>query len=97
MQVSSFRPPSGVNGAASAVARKAVPGQRAGTPHNVNRDRYDLATIRRGHTVRFGASLGLVHRVSKGLALVHYASGVEQWDSCSRLEVVRHLGRVRLA
>lgn len=61
-----------------------------------NRDKDDVAVVLRGATVRLGASLGLVLRVSKGQALVRYASGAEQWDFCSRLEVVRHLGRVRV-
>lgn len=61
MQVQSFCPPSGVNGAASAVARKAVPGQKAGTPSNL--DCTGLRIVKRGSVVQF--SSGATCRVAR--------------------------------
>jgi hypothetical protein len=34
--------------------------------------------------------------VRGGRALVRYTSGIEAWERCALLDVVRHLGRLRL-
>lgn len=52
--------------------------------------------VRTGHTVRLGASAGLVTAVAKGSAMVRWISGVESMHDCSRLSINRALGRIKL-
>lgn len=68
MQVKSFCPPSGLNGAAALVAQTMVPGQRAGTPlKHSNLDCSGLRVVRRGSVVEFpGGATARVARVRLG-------------------------------
>lgn len=60
-----------------------------------NRDQVG-ALVRTGHTVRLGASVGLVTAVAKGSAMVRWSSGVQSMHECCRLSINRTLGRVKL-
>lgn len=92
MQVESFRPPSGVNGAASAVARKAVPGQRAGT----RLSNLDLCgrLVKKGCKVSYHGVRGVVAKVSRGRCCVEYVhftgrhTGSHEWLVCESVQVV---------
>lgn len=51
--------------------------------------------VMRGHTVHCGSAIGRVESVLKGEALVHWISGAETFEPCSRLTVQRAIGRVK--
>lgn len=58
-----------------------------------NKDRAGVV-IHTGHTVHLGAAIGRVEAVKRGRATVHWISGAETSEACSRLTVQRSLGRV---
>lgn len=58
-----------------------------------NKDRAGVV-IHHGHTVHLGAAVGRVESVHKGYACVHWISGLETTEPCSRLTVQRAVGRV---
>lgn len=59
-----------------------------------NKDRFGVI-VHTGHTVHLGAAIGRVVAVRKGYATVHWISGAETTESCSRLTVQRAIGRVK--
>lgn len=93
MQVPSFCPPSGVNGSASAVARKALPGQGAGTPRLSNLD-LNGRHVRKGCKVSYHGVRGVVAKVSRGRCCVEYmhftgrSTGSYEWLVCESVQVV---------
>lgn len=67
------------------------PGPLVGIRKNL--DCSDIS-IKRGHTVRLGATLGMVTAVRLDKASVRWSSGIEDQVWCRRLCVVEHVGRV---
>lgn len=59
-----------------------------------NKDRAGVV-VHTGHTVHLGSCVGRVEKVCKGRAIVHWISGAETEESCSRLTVQRAIGRVK--
>lgn len=88
MQVSQFRTPSGVNGAASVVAHsKANPGLRASTPSNL--DSTGRCVVKRGSVVKFpGGATGRVSRVRLGYFWTDLGLMTHRPFSCARVSVV---------
>lgn len=90
-------PHSDLNGAAESMAAPAVPGPGVGNPlPRPKKDRYGVSVFR-GQTVRRSTLLGMVLKVDGLSAKVRYHTGVEVWEPCVRLEVVRSIGRVKLS
>ena len=96
----SLAPPAVVNDAALSSGSGQVRAA-GGAPVHPKADRAGLI-VRRGHTVRYGSTLGLVTGFTKSasgvtLAYVRFISGVIETRTCSSLLVVREVGLVRFA
>lgn len=92
MQVSQFRTPSGVNGAASVVAHAANPGLRASTPSNLDSTRTRI--VKRSVKVSYQGVRAQVAAVRLGRCCVEYVdylgrkTGSSEWLGCHLVQVV---------